>query len=104
MAQPLHASQSGPPSTHTATLFGIPFGGLGWFGTLLIAVAAGFMTFFATTFCAIVVILIFNSAAHTSIDYAVSYRYVGLPIGLIVLVCALAYLGTLWVKRVLRQA
>jgi len=85
-------------------LFGIPFGGLGWFGTLLISVAAGFMAFFATTFCAIIVILIANSTTHTSIDFAMSYRDVGLPVGLVVLVTALGYLGTLWVRRVLRKA
>jgi hypothetical protein len=103
MAQPLHASTTASQRS-SVTLFGIPIGDFGWFGTLLVSVAAGFLTFFATTFCAIVVILISNSAAHTNIDFAVSYRYIGLPIGLIVLVLALATLGTLWVKRVLRKA
>lgn len=104
MAQPLHASTSHSPHHSVPTLFGIPIGDFGWFGTLLVSVAAGFLSFFATTFCAIVVILIANSAAHTSIDFAVSYRDVGLPIGLTVLVVALATLGTLWVRRVLRKA
>ncbi|HEY5055204.1 MAG TPA: hypothetical protein VII58_03540 [Acidobacteriaceae bacterium] len=108
MAQPLPLPRSASTPSATiapsSTLFGIPFGGLGWFGSLLIAVAAGFMSFFATTFCAIVVILIANSASHTSIDFAVSYRDVGLPVGLVVLVAALGYLGTLWVRRVLRKA
>ena len=100
MAQPLHASQTKP----IATLFGIPIGDFGGFGTLLVSVAAGFLSFFASTFCAIIVILIVDSATHANVDYAISYRYIGLPIGVLVLICALGYLGTLWVRRVLRKA
>jgi hypothetical protein len=102
MAQPLHASHTAPPRS-SATLFGIPIGGFGWFGTLLVSVAAGFLSFFATTFLSIVVILIVDSVSRANIDYAISYRDIGLPIGLLVLVCALATLGTLWVKRILRK-
>jgi hypothetical protein len=85
-------------------LFGVPFGDLGWFGSLLIGVASGFMTFFATTFCAIIFILAYNSATHANIDFALSYRRVGLPAGLIVMVFALGYLSRLWLKRVLRRS
>ncbi len=104
MAQPLHASTSAAPRGSSATLFGVPVGDFGWFGSLLIGLASGFLAFFATTFCAIVVILIANSTAHASIDYAIAYRYVGFPIGLVVMFSALAYLGTLWVRRVLRKS
>ena len=104
MAQPLDASQNASPHTSGTTLFGIPIGDFGWFATLLVSVAAGFLSFFATTFCAIVIILISNSAAHTNIDFAVSYRDVGFPIGVVVLVVALAAMGTLWVRRMLRKA
>lgn len=81
----------------------MPLGNLGWFGSLLIGVGAGFMAFFAATFSAIVFILIYNSALNRNIDFGMSYRRVGLPIGLIVMVAALSYLGTLWLKRVLRR-
>lgn len=84
-------------------LFGVPFGDLGWFASLLMGVAAGFLAFFAATFCAIVFILVYNSAAHGSIDFALSYRRVGLPIGLLVMALALGTLGTLWLKRILRR-
>jgi len=93
-----------PRASAAGTLFGVPLGDLGWFGSLLIGVASGFLTFFATTFCAIVVILICNAALHSNIDFADSYRRVGFPIGIVVMVCALGYLGTLWVKRVLRKS
>ena len=93
------------------TLFGVPLGDLGWFASLLMGVASGFMAFFAATFCAIVFILIYNSAAHGNIgstthgniDFAFSYRWVGLPVGLLVMAVALSYLGTLWLKRILRR-
>ena len=53
---------------------------------------------------AIVFILIYNGTTDHAIDFAVSYRYVGLPVGLLVLVLALSYLGTLWFKRILRRS
>jgi hypothetical protein len=37
------------------------------------------------------------------VDFALTYRLVGLPVGLLVLVVALGYLGTLWVRRQIRQ-
>ena len=92
----------------TETLFGVPVGELGWFAGLLMAVATGFVAFFAGTFLGIVGIGIYNSVAHgtghTPADYALSYLAVGLPAGLVVLAVALGYLGTLWVKRIFRRA
>jgi len=82
----------------------VPLRDLGWFGSLLISLASGFLAFFASTFCAIFVILISNSTSHRNIDFGISYRDIGLPIGLIVLVIALGYLGTLWLKRILRRS
>ena len=91
----MHAAGAHPPGT----LFGVPLGDLGWFASLLMGTAAGFAAFFASTFCAIVAILFYNTAAHGAVDFADSYKRIGLPIGLLVLVLALGYLGTLWVRR-----
>jgi hypothetical protein len=103
-----HASQHGnsaPPRTPgSGYLFGIPFGDLGWFTSLVMSVALGFVAFFAATFCAIFAILIYNTAAHRAVDFALTYKRVGLPAGALVLVVALGYLGTLWVRRQLRKA
>ena len=85
-------------------LFGIPLGALGWFGTVLTALASGFLTFFATTFCAIFAILFYNLSTHGTVDYAVSYRWVGLPAGLLMLGFSSAYLGRLWVQRMLHRS
>jgi hypothetical protein len=93
-----HAETSGK-----GTLLGVPLGNMGWFASLLMGVASGFMAFFASTFLAIVFILVYNTAAHGSIDFTISYRLVGLPIGLIVMAAALAYLGTLWCRRIFRR-
>lgn len=84
-------------------IFRIPLGELGWFGSLLIAVASGFLTFFATTFCAIFAILFYNFATHSAVDFAYSYRRVGFPCGVAVLAFATVYLVRLWTKRVFRS-
>ncbi len=85
------------------TLFGVPVGDLGWFASLLMGTATGFAAFFAATFAGIVSILIYNSATHRNLDYSYSYLRVGLPVGLLALVVALGYLGTLWVRRITRR-
>jgi hypothetical protein len=105
MTQPSPTAAHATPRTFGAGyVFGIPLGGLGWFGSLLIGVASGFFAFFASTFCAILFILIANTAFHTTIDFASSYRRVGFPLGVLVLIAALSYLGTLWFKRILRRS
>jgi uncharacterized membrane protein YphA (DoxX/SURF4 family) len=86
-----------------ATLFGIPIGELGWFASLLMGTATGFAAFFAATFLAIFTILILNSTGHRSIDFALSYRWVGFPVGMVALATAWSYLGTLWLRRQVRQ-
>ena len=88
----------------TSTLFGAPIGDLGWFASVLMGTAAGFAAFFAATFCGIVYVLISNSAGHGTLDYSLSYMRVGLPVGILVLVVSLGYLGVLWVRRITRRA
>ena len=84
-------------------VLGAPMQDLGWFATMVMGVAAGFATFFAATFVGIVSILFYNAAGHKA-DYTVSYRLIGLPAGLLAMVIALSYLGTFWVKRIMRKA
>lgn len=107
------SSTSVPPSSTPTSisrtlgagfLFGIPLGDLGWFASLLMSVASGFAAFFAATFVGIVSLLVYNSAGHHAADYSISYRLVGLPVGLLVLVVAGSYLGLLWVRRITRRA
>jgi hypothetical protein len=103
-----HVSQQGsstsPRTIGSGYVFGVPLGDLGWFTSLLMSFALGFAAFFAATFCAIIGTLFYNTVMHRTVDFALTYKRVGLPVGLLVVVAALAYLGTLWVKRQLRKA
>ena len=99
----LSSPTTAQPASHGGSLFGVPVGDFGWFATILIGAAAGFMAFFASTFCAIVFILIYNSATHRALDFALSYRRVGLPVGLVVMAIAFCTLGSLWLRRILRR-
>jgi hypothetical protein len=80
------------------TVLGFPLKGFGLFTSLLLSVATGFFTFFATTFLAIVFLLVWNQMLGHSVNYADSYLYVGLPAGGTALFVALAVFGTLWVR------
>ncbi len=86
------------------TLFGVPLGNLGWFASLLMSLAAGFIAFFATTFIGIITILLYNSTTHHAVDLALSYRRGGLIAGILVLLLSLAFLGTQWARRITRKA
>ena len=85
-------------------LFGVPVGDLGLFTSLIMGTAIGFAAFFAATFVGIISLLVYNTASHHAIDYSFAYKRFGLPIGLVALFVAYAYLGTLWTRRILRRA
>ena len=103
-----HTSQNGtltaPRAFGSGYLFGIPLGDLGLFTTLVMSTAVGFAAFFAATFCAIITLLFYKVATNHMPDFTITYKWVGLPIGIAVLILTLAYLGTLWMKRKLRKA
>ena len=84
-------------------VFGAPVRDLGWFASLLMGLASGMAAFFFATFLGIFTILMLNAFGHKA-DYTISYRLVGLPVGLVVMVGALGYLATFWAKRVLRKS
>jgi hypothetical protein len=98
-----HGSSTSPRTFGSGYLFGVPLGDLGWFASLLMSFALGFAAFFAATFCGIIGILFYNTTTHHAVDFAISYKEIGLPAGAAVLVVALACLGTLWVRRQLRR-
>jgi hypothetical protein len=94
-----NSPDQGPRTIGAGYLFGVPVKDMGLFATLLMGFASGFLAFFAATFVGIVSILFYNSTGHHTVDYAYSYTRVGLPIGLIVGVIALGYMGMLWIRR-----
>jgi hypothetical protein len=94
------SAQTGPSGG--GTLFGFPLKGFGLFTSLLLAFAAAFFTFFATTCIAIFSLLAWNLIGGHTVNYAFSYLYVGFPAGLLVLIVALPVFGVLWVRSRVR--
>ena len=78
-------------------IWGFPLEGFSLFQSLLLAVAAAFFTFFAVTCIAIFALLIWNLFDSHALSHAANtYKYVGFPAGVLVLVVALPYFLTLW--------
>jgi hypothetical protein len=87
---------------HTAPqggkILGFPLRGFGLLSSLLLSLASAFFAFFASTALAIFVLLAWNLGGRHSVNYADSYRIVGFPAGLIVLVIALPFFLVLWFR------
>jgi hypothetical protein len=66
--------------------------------SLLLSLASAFFVFFTSTCLAIFALLAWNLGGHHSVNYADSYRDVGFPAGIIVLIIALPFFLTLWVR------
>jgi hypothetical protein len=90
-------------TTHSSRgrLFGVPLGDFGLFASLLLSFSLGFMAFFASCFVSILGILIYNNTGHHAMDFADSYRYIALPVGLVVLAISLAIFLGMWLRRTL---
>ncbi len=84
------------------TLLGIPFGDLGWFQSIVIAIATGFIAFFLVTFVSIVTLLFYTAAGHGNVDFAITYKRIGLPVGLVVFTAAAGFLAFQYIRRTLR--
>ena len=84
-------------------VFGFPLEGFSLFQSLLLAVASAFFTFFATTCIAIFALLGWNLFGGHSVNYADTYKYVGFPAAVLVLVVALPVLLGLWVRAKARK-
>ncbi len=69
----------------------------------MLAFASAFFTFFASTTVAIFALLAWNIFGHHAVSYADTYRYVGFPAGLLVLVVALPFFAILWIRAKLDQ-
>jgi hypothetical protein len=99
MASPHHVERA----RREGTLFGIPLGDLGWFQSLLMGLAAGFTAFFLATFLAIVGFGIYTVATHQPVDFALTYKRIGFPIGLVVGIASLSFLAVQWIRRITRK-
>jgi len=84
-------------------ILGFPLEGFSLFQSLLLSLAAAFFTFFLTTCAAIFALLVWNQMLGHSVNFADTYRYIGFPAGVIVLLGALPYFGMLWLRGRLRK-
>ena len=82
--------------------FGAPVGDFSAFQTVLASLAIGAASFFLATFLGIVGLVVASMFAHQILDFSIAYRWIGLPVGVLMLVAAAGYLGTILVRRVLR--
>src|SRR5579884_3681475 len=80
------------------SIFGFPLRGFSLFQSLLLTFAATLITFCAVTMVAIFALLVWNYPGHHSVDFVDTYLYAGLPASLIVLVIALPYFLTMWIR------
>lgn len=85
------------------TIFGLPMGDLGWFQSLLMGLAAGFGAFFVATFLSIIGFALYAGIAHHPVDFAMTYKRVGFPIGVGVGLASLSFLAVQWFRRLLRK-
>ena len=84
-------------------ILGFPLEGFSLFQSLLLSFAAAFFTFFLTTCVAIFTLLLWNAFTANKIDFADTYRYIGFPAGVLVLVVALPYFGVLWLRAKVKK-
>jgi ABC-type Fe3+ transport system permease subunit len=86
-------------SANRGRIFGIPLGDFGIFSSLLLSFSLGFGSFFLATFLAIFTLLFYNEGGHHNVDFADTYKFVGLPVGLVVLAVSLIFFVSLWIRR-----
>ena len=85
------------------TVLGFPLRGFGLFTSLLLSFASSLLAFCITTMIAIFSLLVWNLGGRHAVDYAISYRYIGLPASLVVLVLALPFFLVLWIRGKIHQ-
>ena len=85
------------------TVLGFPLRGFGLFTSLLLSFASALFVFCLTTMIAIFSLLVWNLGGRHAVDYAISYRYIGLPASLVVLAIALPFFLILWIRAKIHQ-
>jgi hypothetical protein len=82
---------------------GAPVGDFSVFQTILLSLASGAAAFFAATFLAIMSLLVATMFGH-KVDFSIAYRWVGVPVGIAVLVIAGVFLTSALLSRIRRSA
>ena len=86
------------PGTRETKILGFPISDFGFFSSLLLALSTGFISFFATAFLGIVVLLIYNLGGHHQVDYAMAYKAFAFPIGCVALALGFLIFGGVWIR------
>lgn len=84
--------------TRETRFLGFPISDFGFFSSLLLALSSGFIAFFATAFLAIIFLLVYNTAGHHTVNYAIAYKDIAFPVGCVVLALGFLTFGTLWIR------
>ena len=95
------------PATHSRgtskRVFGFPLRGFSLFQGMLLSVSAALLAFCVTTMVSIFVLLFLKLHSRPHIDMAISYRDIGFPVAIIVLVIALPTFAILWLRGKFQQ-
>jgi hypothetical protein len=86
-------------TTQPAKVLGLPLGDFGFFSSVLLSVASGFLAFFGSCFLGIIGLLFWNGVGHHHVNYADSYRDIAFPIGIAVLVVGFFFFTGVWIRR-----
>ena len=97
-----HPGSDGDPAgsslQDSIRIWGVPIG-FGFFASILIAVAIGFITFFGVTFVSIFGLMIYNRAGGHHVTLDTAYKFISLPAGIFMLIVSLAVLLGIWLHR-----
>ncbi len=93
----------GNAQKHGGRIFGFPIRGFSLFQGMLLSIASALIVFCVTTTLAIFALLAWNLGGHHSVDFADSYRLIGFPAGLVVLVIAVPAFATVWLRGKLHK-
>lgn len=100
MPQPNRTFAPGYSNYTGPRFFGAPVGDLSVFQTVLATLAIAVAGFFAATFFGILGVSVASIARHRMMDYSVAYKFVGLPVGVLMLFATGLYLGSILIRRV----
>lgn len=82
---------------------GAPVGDFSAFQTVLFTFAVTVGGFLIGTFVGIVVGMVALLFGHKSFDFSLSYKYGGLPLGILAFIASSVYLGGLLARRIAKR-
>ena len=84
-------------------ILGFPLQGFSLFQGMLLSIAAGLLAFWIATGLSIFALLFWNLFGKHSVNFADTYRYIGLPAGLIAFAVAVPFFIFVWMRGKLQD-